>query len=227
MERVTEDLDKQAKIERQKTIRVGLWLAALLLVAAILLGVYRFVTAPVRAAQDTTETITRAVEERATAVLTRRHIQVREGRRFSQLADQAHTVLVALPETAPASLSDRGFRLAHLRGSQNKVCQFAMDFGAGAIPVWVAADNADFEANRTLGGQAERQIRIVWETPNLILGVSVQYAAQYTSTDDAPHWELLWRRRDSLNKPLTDVTMSERTMNVLKAIPQQCATNAP
>jgi hypothetical protein len=219
-------MDKQAQVERHKTIRAALWVFALLIVAAILFGVYRFVTAPVRVAQNTTETIVNSVEERATAVLTRRHIKVREGRRFSRLADRAHGVLIALPPTRPASLSDRTFRLANLRGSQNRVCRFEMDFGAGQIPVWTAADNADFETNRTLGGEAERQIRIVWQTPDIILGVSVEYAAQYSEDDAAPQWELLWRRRDSLNKPLTDATIGERTMNVLAAIPDQCATPA-
>lgn len=224
---MTEDLDKQARIERHKTIRMGLMVAALLIFAAILFGIYRFVTAPVRVAQDTTQSITRSVEETATAVLTRRHIGVAKGRTFSKLADRAHAVLIALPETAPEDLRERTFRLAHLRGSQNKVCRFTMDFGAGPVPVWTAADNADFEANRRMGGDAERQLRIVWDAEPSILGVSVQYAAQYTPDDDTPKWELLWRRRDSLNKPMTDALMSERTMNVLAAIPEQCGTPAP
>ncbi|MEL6686004.1 MAG: hypothetical protein AAFP97_00105 [Pseudomonadota bacterium] len=221
---MAEDLDKQARVERQKTIRAGLWVVALLIVAAVLFGIYRFITAPVRATQNTTETIVSSVEERATAVLTRRHIQVREGRRFSRLADQAHTVLIDLPESAPRDVNERLFRLSNLRGSQGKVCRFAMDFGGGSIPVWAAADNQDFRTNKTLGGDADRQIRIVWQTWDQDLGVSVQYAAQYSQDDAAPRWELLWRRRDSLNKPLTDATISERTMNVLVAIPQQCAT---
>lgn len=221
---VTNNLDKQARVERHKTIRAGLWVVALLIIAAILFGIYRFITAPVRAAQNTTETIVSSVEERATAVLTRRHIQVREGRRFSRLADQAHRVLVALPFTAPEDVSERLFRMANLRGSEGKVCQFEMDFGGGVVPVWAAADNQDFRTNKTLGGEANRQIRIVWQTLDQTLGVSVQYAAQYSEDDAAPRWELLWRRRDSLNKPLTDATIGERTMNVLSAIPQECAT---
>lgn len=221
---MTTDLDKQARIERHKTIRAILWVVALLIVAALFFGVYRFLTAPVRVAQNTTETITQQVEETATAVLTHRHIEVRQGRRFSRLSDTAHAILVNLPETDPENLRERTFRLAHLRGSQKKVCRFTMDFGAGPVPVWTAADNADFTANRSLGGEAERQLRIIWETPNMVLGVSVQYADQYTKDDNAPHWELLWRRRDSFQKPLTDAVVSERTMNALAAIPQQCAT---
>lgn len=221
---MTDELDKQARIERQKTFRAILWVVALLIVASILFGVYRFVTAPVRAAQDTTQTLSRMVEETATSVLTRRHILVREGRRFSRLADRAHAILVDLPATDPATLRERTFRLAHLRGAQSKVCRFEMDFGAGPVPVWTAADNVDFTSNRSLGGDAQRQIRIVWETPTQILGVSAEFAAQFTQDDARPHWELLWRRRDSLTKPLTDATISERTMNVLTALPQQCAT---
>ncbi|MGJ8558824.1 MAG: hypothetical protein ACSHX3_01170 [Litorimonas sp.] len=216
---MTTDLDKQARFERHKTIRAGLWFAALLVIAAILFGVYRFVTAPVRVAQNTTQTITRTVEETATAVLTRRHIEVREGRRFGRLADRAHAILISLPQTTPGTLGERAFRLAHLRGSDNKVCQFTMDFGAGSVPVWVAADNRDFETNRTMGGDSERQVRIVFETPDNILGVSVQYSAIV----EAPGWHLLWRRRDSLNKPLTDALMSERTINALVLVPERCS----
>ena len=223
---MSDDLDKQARIERHKTIRAGMWLAVVLILAAILFGVYRFVTAPVRVAQDTTQNLTRMMEETTTSVLTRRHILVLEGRRFSRLADKAHAMLIDLPETEAENLRERTFRLAHLRGSQNKVCRFTMDFGAGPVPVWTAADNADFSSNRSLGGDAERQIRIVWETPTQIIGVSAEFAAQYKQDDMRPQWELLWRRRDSLTKPLTDATISERTMNVLAAIPEQCATSA-
>ncbi|WP_298916572.1 hypothetical protein [uncultured Algimonas sp.] len=224
---MTDDFDKQARIEREKTIRAGLWVIALLIVAAVLFGIHRFVTAPVRVAQDTTETITQAVEERATAVLTRRHIEVRQGRRFSRLADRAHAVLTALPATEPADWRERAFRAANLRGSQGRVCRFTMDVGTETVPVWTAADNADFETNRTLGGEAERQLRIVWQTPGLVIGVSVDYAAQYTRDDDAPHWELLWRRRDSLDKPLTDATIANRTLEALTAIGEQCGPSNP
>jgi hypothetical protein len=216
---MTADLDKQARIERHKTIRMGLVFAALLIVAAILFGVYRFVTAPVRAAQNTTQTITRTVEETATAVLTRRHIEVRDGRRFGRLADQAHAILVALPQTQPATLKERSFRLAHLRGSDSKVCRFTMDFGAGPIPVWAAADNRNFETNRELGGEGERQIRIIFETRDNILGLSVQYEA----SEDAPGWALLWRRRDSMTKPVSDAIMSERAMNALSQVNEECS----
>lgn len=216
---LSEDLDKQARIERHKTIRAGLWLAGLLIVVAILFGVYRFVTTPVRVAQNTTQNITRTVEETATAVLTRRHIQVREGRRFGRLADRGHQILVSLPQTKPATLTERTFRLAHLRGSDSKVCRFTMDFGAGPIPVWVAADNRDFETNRELGGNAERQIRIVFQTRDNILGLSAQYARN----GDTPGWALLWRRRDSLTKPVSDIVMSERAMNALTRVPEDCS----
>lgn len=201
---------------------MGLMLAALIVVAAFFFGLYRFITAPVRVAQNTTESITRTVEETATAVLTRRHIQVREGRRFGRLADRAHAILVALPQTKPATLGDRTFRLAHLRGSDSKVCRFTMDFGAGPVPVWVAADNRDFETNRELGGDGERQIRIVFQATDNILGLSAQYSADA----DAPGWALLWRRRDSVTKPMSDAVMSERAMNALAAVPEDCSPSA-
>jgi len=221
---MTTDLDKQARIERHKTIRMALIFAALLVVAAVLFGVYRFVTAPVRMAQSTTQTITQNIEETATAVLTQRHIRVNEGRTFARLADNAHAILVALPETKPATMGERAFRLAHLRGSDGKVCRFTMDFGAGLVPVWAAADNSDFETNQAMGGDSERQVRIVFETSGDILGVSVQYAGlNIVKEGVAPNWHLLWRRRDSLNKPLSDVVMSERAMNALSRIPEECS----
>lgn len=216
---LSKDLDKEARIERHKTIRAALWLVVLLILVAVLFGIYHTLTAPVRLAQNTTQSITRTFEETATAVLTRRRIEVREGRRFGRLADRGHEILVALPQTKPATLKDRSFRLAHLRGSDSKVCQFTMDFGAGPVPVWVAADNRDFETNRELGGNAERQIRIVFQTRDNILGLSAQYAGE----GDAPGWALLWRRRDSLTKPVDDAVMSERAMNALTRVPEDCS----
>ncbi|MEM7730085.1 MAG: hypothetical protein AAF311_12550, partial [Pseudomonadota bacterium] len=200
-------------------------------VATILFGAYRVVTAPVRVAQDTTETLTQAVEERATAVLTRRHIGVRQGRRFSRLADRTHGILAKRPASEPADLRERAFRMVNLRGSQNRVCRFDMDMSAvggdDRVPVWTAADNADFETNRTLGGEAERQLRIVWDTADLVIGVSVEYRAQYRADDDAPRWELLWRRRDSVEKPLTDETIATLTLHALAEIAEQCDGSVP
>ena len=118
---------------------------------------------------------------------------------------------------------ERVFRRAHLRGSQDRVCRFALDFGSGPVAIWTAADNADFASNRAMNGEAERQIRIVFDTDGQTLGVSVQYEAMI----DAPSWQLLWRRRDALIKPLTDATLSARTVQVLESIPDQCATPAP
>ena len=216
---MNEDLDKQERIERQKTIRMAMVIVLALILCAVLFGFYRFVTAPVRAVETTTETITRSVEETATAVLTRRHIRVKRGRAFSRHAEKAHALLIDLPVSEPAGFRDRVFRMSHLRGSQNRVCRFEMDFGNGPIPVWAAADNAEFETNRDLGGDAHRQVRIVFETNDLIIGVSVEYDAMA----ETPLWQLLWRRRDSLDKPMTDAIMSERAISALAAIPDECS----
>ena len=208
-------LSRQHAIERQKTIRAGLWVAALLIVAAILFGVYRFVTAPVRVAQDTTASITQSVDEVATQVLTVRHVKVAQGRRFARLSDAAHDTLVAFPASEPRDIAERAFRTANLRGSQNRVCNFTMDFGAGPVNVFAAADNDDFATNRAMGGEAERQVRLVFVTDSGALGLSAQY--------DANGWQLLWRRRNAARKPLTDDTAARRALDALARVPDECS----
>lgn len=214
-------LDQQRRIERHKTVRAGLWVAALLIVAVILFGVYRFVTAPVRAAKDTTASVTQSVDEAATAVLTVRHVEVQTGRRFARLAERAHSVLTALPASEPASLSERTFRATNLRGSRNQVCRFSMDFGGGSVEVFVAADNDEFATDRTMGGDGGRQVRLVFVTEEGALGLNAEF-------DDSPEvqgWTLLWRRRNAARKPLSDAVAATRAQDALARVPDACSPN--
>ena len=208
-------LARQHAIERQKTVRAALWVVALLIVAAILFGVYRFVTAPVRVAQDTTASVAAGVDEVATKVLTARHVEVKTGRRFARLADRAHAVLVALPASEPANIGERAFRASNLRGSRDRVCAFRMDFGAGPVNVFAAADNDDFATNRAMGGEAERQVRLVFVTDERTLGLSAQY--------DANGWQLLWRRRNAARRPLADDTAAARAQDALARVAEECS----
>lgn len=208
-------LDQQRRIERHKTVRSGLWVVALLIVAAILFGVYRFVTAPVRAAKDTTA----SVAETTTAVLSVRHVEVATGRRFAKLADRAHDVLSALPASQPASVSERAFRAANLRGSRDQVCTFAMDFGGGPVTVHTAADNDQYATDRAMGGSGGRQVRLVFTSDEGALGLNAEY-------DDSPEvegWTLLWRRRNAARKPLSDAVASQRAQDALARIPDACS----
>ena len=217
---MSENLDKQHRIERHKTVRAGLWLVALLVVAAILFGVYRFVTAPVRAAKSGADSAVEAVDEVATRALTVRHVEVSRGRRFGRLAEAAHGVLVDYPESEPRDMADRAFRAANLRGAENRVCTFEMDFGDGPVTVHAAADNAAFATNRAMGGQDERQVRLVFTAGELSLGLNAEYDASL----DEPGWQLLWRRRNAARKPLTDATAAQRAADALAAIPERCTS---
>ena len=208
-------LARQHAIERQKTVRAALWVVALLIVAAILFGVYRVVTAPVRVAQDTTASVAAGVDEMATKVLTARHIEVKTGRRFARLADRAHAVLVALPATEPRDIGERAFRASNLRGARNQVCTFQMDFGDAPVNVFAAADNDDFATNRAMGGEAQRQVRLVFVTDEATLGMSAQF--------DTNGWQLLWRRRNAARRPLDDDTAAARSQDALARVADECS----
>ncbi len=216
---MTEDLDKQHAIERQKTLRAGLWLVALLLVLGALFFAYRFVTAPVRMAQDTTESAVETVSETATKVLSVRHVEVASGRRFSRLADKAHAVLITHPVSAPDGMGERTFRAANLRGAQDKVCTFSLDFGAGPVEVFAASDNDGFATNRAMAGEAERQVRLVFVSEAGSLGLNAQ--------TDADGWALLWRRRNAASKPLDDATAAKRAMDALAEAANVCGPDKP
>ena len=216
---MTTDLDKQHAIERQKTLRAGLWLVALLLVLGALFFAYRFVTAPVRIAQDTTESAVETVQETATKVLSVRHVEVASGRRFARLADRAHDVLITHPVSAPDGIAERTFRAANLRGAQDRVCEFTLDFGAGPVEVFAAADNDGFATNRAMGGEAERQVRLVFVSEAGALGLNAQ-----TGEDG---WALLWRRRNAASKPLDDATAAKRAMDALVQIAKACGPEKP
>jgi hypothetical protein len=212
---MTDDLDKKARIERHKTIRAFLWLVALIIVAGLLIGIYRFVTAPVRAAQETTASVTASVDEVATKVLTVRHVEVKSGRRFAQLADRAHALLVDYPVTEPDNIAQRAFRVGNLRGSRDQVCMFEMSFGDTPVNVFTAADNDDYAVNKAMGGDAKRQIRLVFVTDEKTIGLNAEY--------DENGWQLLWRRRNAARKPLTDDTASARVQDALSMALQECS----
>lgn len=214
---MTEDLDKQARIERHKTIRAALWLVGLVIVVGVLFGVYRFVTAPVRAAQETTASVTASVDEVATKVLTVRHVEVKTGRQFSKLADQAHSVLVDYPAQEPESLSERAFRASNLGGSRDQVCAFEMNFGDTPVNVFAAADNDDYAVNKAMGGEAKRQVRLVFVTDQTSIGLNAEF--------DDNGWQLLWRRRNAARKPLTDETASARVQDALARVIEDCSPN--
>ena len=216
-------LDQQRRIERHRTVRAALWVVALLIIAAMLFGIYRVVTAPVRAAQNTTASVTESVGETATAVLTVRHVEVASGRRFARLADAAHRVLNALPARAPATLSERAFRAANLRGSRDQVCTFAMDFGAGPVTVHAAADNDAFATDRVMGGDGGRQVRLVFVSDEGALGLN----AEYDDSPDGQGWTLLWRRRNAARKPLSDAVASARALDALARVADECSPSAP
>ena len=211
---MTEELDKQHAIERQKTLRAGLWLVVLLLILGALFFVYRSVTAPVRIAQDTTESAVETVQETATKVLSVRHVEVAQGRRFARLSERAHEVLAALPASPPETVAQRAFRAGNLRGAQDKLCTLQMDFGAGPVNLFAAADNDAFATNRAMGGEAERQVRLVFVSEAGALGLNAQTGRE--------GWELLWRRRNAARKPLDDATAAKRALDALDAVIREC-----
>lgn len=200
------------KTERSKTDRTEMWKALkwtmILLVCLVCsIGAYKawqIATAPARVLENT-----------AGSVMNRLNVPISKQRNYDKYAAAAFSHLNALPEKDPDSLKARGFRLANLNGAEGRVCEMTYDFGLGAVPVFLAADNKAHEAAKIVGSDADRLIRIVIVSPEETLGLNVEY------DETAKHWALGWRPT-SINKPYPDEWAEKPISTILKRVPKDC-----
>ena len=202
---------KRDKTEMWRALKWTLILCVALVAAVSLFKVWHIATAPARAVGTATETF----KSGASAVFNRLDIPVKKSRNFDRAANAAFSHLNELPQTEPDTVKTRGFRMANLRGAQNRVCEMGYDFGAGDVPIFIAADNAAHEAAKAVGSQADRLIRIVVVSPEETLGLNVKY------DEAAAHWTLQWRP-SSINKTHPDSWAEAPMTEILRRVPQNC-----
>lgn len=202
---------KRDRTEMWRALKWTLILCVALVAAVSLFKVWHIATAPARAVGTATETF----KSGASAVFNRLDIPVKKSRNFDRAANAAFSHLNELPQTEPDTVKTRGFRMANLRGAQNRVCEMGYDFGAGDAPIFIAADNAAHEAAKAVGSQADRLIRIVVVSPEETLGLNVKY------DEAAAHWTLQWRP-SSINKTHPDSWAEAPMTEILRRVPQNC-----
>lgn len=189
------------------------WIAiclTMLMATLILYQVYRVLTAPVRGISGAAE----MVKESATSVGNRLDVQLKKPKSFSQLSEEAFNVLIDYP-VQNASFAQGLFYAQNLRGSNHQVCRFEIDFGNGNIPVFVAANNTEYQTAKAVGSLEGRIIRAHLLTGGREIGLRSYYE------DESKKWKMRWRRM-TLNKPLNDAGAQNTLREVLTLVPVRC-----
>ena len=190
------------------------WTLILLVCLVVSIGVFKawqVATTPARAVGDAAGSL----KSSANAVMNRLEVSIPKQRRFDKAATQAFAVLNNMEENPPEGVKARGFRIANLRGAQDRICETSYDFGSGAVPVFIAADNSAHEAAKAIASDADRLIRIVIVSPEETLGLNAEY------DEAAAEWGLEWRP-SSINKPYPDSWAAEPMLNILSRVPTAC-----
>lgn len=206
--------DPTQKPDRSEMWKALKWTIILLVTLVVSFGVFKawqVATAPARAVSDAAG----SVKSSASAVMNRLDVPIINQRRFDKSAEASFAHLNVMTERAPDGVKDRGFRMANLRGAQNRVCEMTYDFGNGEVPVFLSADNAAHEAAKSVGSDADRLIRIVVVSPEQTLGLNVEY------DPNAKNWTLGWRP-SSVNKPYPDTWAETPMTEILSSVPKVC-----
>lgn len=204
----------EPKTDRTEMWKAIKWLVIAFIACLITFGVWKIwsvATAPARVVGDAAGSVKESVSD----VVNRLDVPVKNSRRFNAAADKAFTVLNGMETSEPDGLKTRTFRLTHLKGAQDKVCQVTYDFGEGPIPVYVAADNKGHEAAKTVGAKTDRLIRMVIVTPEKTLGLNTEYNVE------TKNWDLAWRP-STMRKPYEDSWAQGPTLKILQSVSKRC-----
>lgn len=202
---------KPDRTEMWKALKWTMILLVALIVAVGCFKAWQIATAPARVVSDAAG----SMKSGASAVLNRLDVPITKQRRFDKVASAAFSTLNTLNETSAEGVKARGFRMANFRGAQDRICEFTYDFGAGDVPVFVAADNAAHEAAKAVASDADRLIRIVIVSPEQTLGLNAEF------NETSGHWDLGWRT-SSINKPHPDSWVEGPMTDILGRVPKAC-----
>lgn len=177
---------------------------------------YKIISAPAKAAANATQAVTDAVKSSAGSVanstsdlINRLHIPSRNQAQTNALAETAFAKLNDMTSAPPETLKARTFWAANLRGHEGRVCQLSLDFGAGDVPILIAADNKTYAKSKSLGSKNNRLMRVIIRTQGDDLPLRVEW------DEDASHWIMKWRSTTT-KKPLEDDVAAERLHDILR-----------
>lgn len=178
---------------------------------------YKIVSAPAKAAANATETVTDVVKSGASSVaegtsnvLARLVIPSPNQAQTNKYSEAAFARLNAMPQTPAGTLKARTYWAANLAGHDNRVCQLSVDFGAGQIPIFMAADNKGHAGAKSLGSKNDRLMRIIIRAEGNDLPLRVEWE------EDASNWVIKWRST-TMKKPLEDPIAATRVHEILRS----------
>ena len=204
----------EPKADRTEMWKAVKWTMILLVSLIAAVGVYKawsVATTPARVVGDAAG----SVKSGTSAVLNRLDVQITNQKRFDKSAEAAFSTLSSMAEKPADGVKARGFRMTNLRGAQDKICEISYDFGAGAVPVFIAADNTAHEAAKAVASDADRLIRIVVVSPEATLGLKAEF------DETSRNWGLAWRKR-SINKQHSDAWAEPPMTEILRLVPKSC-----
>ncbi len=202
---------KPDRTEMWKAVKWTMILLVALLTAVGVYKAYKIATAPARVVSDAAG----SMKSGASAVLNRLQVPISKQRRFDSAANRAFARLNSMESIPAEGVKTRGFRLANFRGAQDRVCELSYDFGAGEVPVYIAADNAAHEAAKAVAANTDRLIRIVVVSPEETLGLNAEFDPL------TKHWNLAWRP-SSISKPYADSWAEGPITEILSLSAKSC-----
>ncbi len=202
------------------------WVAIAIIGLVILGGsylIYSLMSAPVKAVGNASKAVTESVKSGAATmkdgtsdVLSRLVIPSSDQALLYKTSETAFDVLTKKSIIAPDGLKQNLFWKANLPGHENRVCTLSMNFGAAAIPVLIAADNKAYAPSKALGSNKNRMLRFILRAPHDDMVIHVIW------DDTKENWVSKWRGT-TMKKPLEDDVAANRILDVLVAVPENCA----
>jgi len=225
--KAAEIVDKASKVADNASNAFGAikWTAiaiVTIVIAGGAYGVYKVVSAPVKAVGNATEAVTESVKtgaekikESGADVANRLIVPTTQTAKFNRLSETAFAAVSSMTVTKPDGVKDRIFRTKNFNGNAGRVCNFDFNFGNGELPVTIAADNEAYASSKALGSNNNRMMRMIIEAGKDDLALSVVWDGA------AQAWALKWKAT-TLKKTVNDKVAEQRALEVLGAASQIC-----
>ncbi len=193
-----------------------------LTVAGGAFGVYKVVSAPAKAVgnaagavTETVKTGTDKIRQSGSDVMNRLDIPATNQAALNTAAERAFKALTNMAETDPEGMKERIYRRTNFSGHENRVCKLDVDFGAGAIPVSLAADNKAYATAKALGSKDGRLVRLVLTAGNTDIPLRTEWDSE------TQNWAMRWKGT-TIKKDVSDAVVEQRILDVLIAAGKNC-----
>ncbi len=197
--------------------------------AGLAYGTYKIIAAPAKAVGNAAGAVSDGVKAGAgkikdgagkikdggAGVINRLDIAVPDQFAFNALSEAAFTALATMEPTKADGVKDRMARAKNFGGHEGRVCKFTVDFGTGALPVTMAADNKSHATAKALGSQDDRQMRFILTAAGDDITVKV------TWDNEKRLWTPGWKST-TLKKPIDDRIAAARARDVLIKAAKEC-----